>query len=95
MALGYGARALAKYSVSTGNSAADAFSSIAIGTDVRSRIPGVKSAADIKKEGGSINVGESYTRLLEKIEELTLYTIAQQKEIDALKKIMKRKSVRR
>ena len=48
-------------------------------------LPGIKSEAEVKKDGGKISVGESYTKLLEKIEELTLYTIAQQIEIDKLK----------
>ncbi|MBN2852786.1 MAG: hypothetical protein JXQ23_08645, partial [Clostridia bacterium] len=52
-------------------------------------LPGVKSAAEVAAQGGSISVGESYTKLLEKVEELTLYTIAQQKEIDELKKMVK------
>jgi len=35
-----------------------------------------------------LSIGELNTKLLEKVEELTLYTIQQQKEIDELKKIV-------
>lgn len=48
-------------------------------------LPKIKSAAEYE-EVGSINVGELQLQLLEKVEELTLYTIQQQTEIDALKK---------
>ncbi|CAL2088880.1 hypothetical protein [Tenacibaculum sp. 190524A05c] len=44
----------------------------------------IPSAAEVKKNG--IELGEMNKKLLEKIEELTLYTIQQDKEIKALKK---------
>nr|WP_233194478.1 hypothetical protein [Aquimarina sp. I32.4] len=42
----------------------------------------------MKKKG--LNIGSFQIKLLQKIEELTLYTIAQQKEIERLKSIEKR-----
>lgn len=44
----------------------------------------IPSAKEVQKNG--IFLGEMDSKLLQKIEELTLYTIQQQKEIDALKK---------
>jgi hypothetical protein len=52
-------------------------------------LPGVPSAAKVQAEG--IQVGETHALLLSKIEELTLYVIQQQKEIEALKKKLKKK----
>lgn len=49
-------------------------------------LPNVPSAKDVVKEGVSMN--EMVSKLLEKIEELTLYTLQQQKEIDALKEAL-------
>ncbi len=46
-------------------------------------LPGVPSEAEVNEEG--INLGEMDAVLLQKIEELTLYLIAQQKEIAQLK----------
>lgn len=46
-------------------------------------LPGVPSALDIKENG--INVAEVQTKLLEKIEELTLYMIEMKKENELLK----------
>jgi hypothetical protein len=46
-------------------------------------LPGVPSAIELKKEGMSLK--EMNLILLEKVEELTLYLIEQQKEIEALK----------
>lgn len=43
------------------------------------RLPGIAAAADMQKEG--IEVGESQSKLLQKIEELTLYIIEQNKQI--------------
>jgi hypothetical protein len=45
-------------------------------------LPGVKSEAEVKSQGGTVSIGASYTLLLEKVEELTLHAIAQQKEIE-------------
>ncbi len=46
-------------------------------------LPNVPSADEIKNDG--INLGEMDATLLQKIEELTLHSIQQQKEIDSLK----------
>lgn len=43
----------------------------------------IPSASEVKKNG--IYLGEMNSKLLQKIEELTLYTIQQQKEIERLK----------
>ncbi|MCK4677932.1 MAG: hypothetical protein KAT48_07355 [Bacteroidales bacterium] len=51
------------------------------------RLPGMPSADDVIKDG--INVYEMNRLLLEKIEELTLYIIKQQEEIDNIKKNLK------
>lgn len=47
-------------------------------------LPGIPAAAQAEKEG--ILIGGMQAKLLEKIEELTLYIISLQKQIDALKK---------
>lgn len=49
-------------------------------------LPNVPSAKTMQKEG--ISLKEMNLILLQKIEELTLYTLQQQKEIDALKHLM-------
>lgn len=49
-------------------------------------LPEVKSAKEFKEEG--YNVGDMDDVLLRKVEELTLYTIAQQKQIDEQKKMV-------
>jgi hypothetical protein len=46
-------------------------------------LPGIPSAAQMELDG--LSVGEMQRKMMEKIEELTLYIIQQQKEIDALK----------
>jgi hypothetical protein len=48
------------------------------------RLPNVPSAEDVSKNG--LNMTEMQLRLLEKVEELTLYTLAQQKTIEELEK---------
>jgi len=50
-------------------------------------LPGIPSADEVKKEG--IAVGEMQTKMMEKVEELTLYIISLQKQIDELKKAQK------
>jgi hypothetical protein len=50
-------------------------------------LPEVKSAKEFKEEG--YNLGDMDDVLLRKVEELTLYTIDQQKQIDAQSKIIK------
>ena len=47
-------------------------------------LPNIPSAAEATREG--VEVSEMLVKLLEKVEELTLYTIEQQKEIELLKK---------
>lgn len=54
---------------------------------INSHLPGVPSAADVKKEG--IDLGESNAVLLKKIEELTLYMIEADKEIKNLQQKVK------
>ena len=48
-------------------------------------LPGILSEEEIKKSG-KVDMSEMQMKLLEKIEELTIYVVEQQKEIDALKK---------
>lgn len=50
----------------------------------KKHLPEIASAKTMEKEG--VNVGEFQIKLLQKIEELTLYTIELQKRIDALEK---------
>jgi uncharacterized coiled-coil protein SlyX len=45
-------------------------------------LPDIPSAAEVEKEG--LDVGEMNKKLLQKIEELTLYLIDQQKQINKL-----------
>ena len=47
-------------------------------------MPGIKSAEEVKKDG-FWNLSESNLQNLEKIEELFLHTIEQEKKIDQLK----------
>lgn len=46
-------------------------------------LPGIPSAAEVEKE--SLDLGDMNKRLLQKVEELTLYLIDQQKQINQLK----------
>jgi hypothetical protein len=50
-------------------------------------LPNIKSEAEYT-QAGEIDLGELNLKLLEKVEELTLYTINQQKQIDELKKMI-------
>ena len=52
-----------------------------------SHLPDIPSALEIKNKG--LSMGEMQNKLLQKIEELTLYAIEQQKEIQALKEEVK------
>ena len=52
--------------------------------NANSHLPGVPSAEEVKDEG--IDVAKMDAKLLQKIEELALYVIQQQKQIDALQK---------
>ena len=49
-------------------------------------LPGIPSATEVREEG--VNLGEMNKKLLLKIEELTLYVIKQQQEIDELKSLL-------
>lgn len=49
-----------------------------------SHLPEIPSASEVAANG--MNIGEMQNKMLQKIEELTLYVIQQQKEIDELKK---------
>lgn len=49
-------------------------------------LPGMPSAKEVETE--SVNVGEIELKLVEKVEELTLHLIAQQKEIEKLKQTL-------
>jgi hypothetical protein len=51
-------------------------------------LPNVPSAAEVQKDG--IDLGSNQATLLQKIEELTLYLIQQQKQIDELKAQLKK-----
>ncbi len=51
-------------------------------------LPSVPSEAEVKQNG--INTAEMDALLIQKIEELTLYIVQQQKEIEALKKEIKK-----
>lgn len=51
-------------------------------------LPDIASAAQMQDQG--LDLGENQTRLLQKIEELTLYVIDQNKQLEALKKENKR-----
>jgi trimeric autotransporter adhesin len=48
------------------------------------RLPGIPSASEVAKDG--VDLGEMHVRLLQKIEELTLYTIQQEKRIAELER---------
>lgn len=50
-------------------------------------LPGIPSASDIHADGG-IELGEMQRLMMEKIEELTLYIITLEEEMDALKQIV-------
>lgn len=50
---------------------------------IKKHLPEIASAKEMKKNG--VNVGSFQIQLLQKIEELTLYTIEQEKEIQELK----------
>ncbi|MDL2323154.1 SlyX family protein [Bacteroidales bacterium OttesenSCG-928-A17] len=52
--------------------------------DEKKHLPGIPSEEEVKENG--INMGEMQAKLLQKIEELTLYVIEQQKTIDELSK---------
>lgn len=51
-------------------------------------LPEIPTAAEVKENG--VDVGEMNKLLLQKVEEMTLYLIRQQKEIDELKRLIKK-----
>ena len=53
-------------------------------------LPGIPTSEAVKKDG--IDIGEMQGKLLQKIEELTLYVIKQQNEIEELKEGLKNNS---
>jgi hypothetical protein len=53
--------------------------------DQNKHLPGIPSAAEIKKNG--LQLGETQKKMMEKIEELTLYIIELKKEITEIKKM--------
>ncbi|HKR03247.1 MAG TPA: hypothetical protein VJY62_01320 [Bacteroidia bacterium] len=61
-------------------------------TNIHGYLPGIPSAAEVKTAGG-FEVGTMQTLLLQKIEELTLHAIQQQKEINILKDAVNKNSV--
>lgn len=56
-------------------------------------LPGIPSAKEIKENGG-FELGQMNTKLLEKVEELTLYVIELKKENDEIKKSIKDMSIK-
>ncbi len=53
------------------------------------KLPNIPSANEVKENG--LNLGEIQAKMMQKIEELTLYLIAQQKKIQELETIIKNK----
>lgn len=51
--------------------------------DATGHLPGIPTAKEVAESG--VSVGDMNAKLLQKVEELTLYVIEQQKEIDKLK----------
>ena len=58
----------------------------------KKHLPEIASAKQMEKEG--VNVGEFQIKLLQKIEELTLYTIEQNKKIEAQNKLIQEQNQR-
>jgi hypothetical protein len=54
-------------------------------------LPGIVSEKEVAQRGGTISVGDSYTQLLQKVEELTLYIIEQNKKIKELQDVINMK----
>jgi hypothetical protein len=57
-----------------------------------SHLPEIPSADEIRKDG--INISQMNNLLLKKVEELTLYTIDQAKQIQELKEIIERNGLK-
>jgi hypothetical protein len=58
----------------------------------RHHLPGLPSASDVQAAGGALGLAESYRMLLEKVEELTLYAIQQEKRIAAMERTLAERS---
>jgi hypothetical protein len=58
--------------------------------EIHHHLPGIPSAEELKTHGLSLK--EMNLLLLEKIEELTLYTLEQQKQIDTLSELIRTRS---
>jgi len=56
--------------------------------EINNHLPNVPAAAEIEKEG--LDLGQSQKMMMEKIEELTLYILQQQEQIDELKEQIKK-----
>jgi hypothetical protein len=52
---------------------------------INQRLPNIPSASEVETNG--IELGEMNAKLLQKVEELTLYVIESQKQINELKQI--------
>lgn len=63
--------------------------SIAAYIKENNHLPGIPTAAEVEKNG--LDVAATEAKLLEKIEQLTLYTIELQKQVDELKKAARAK----
>jgi trimeric autotransporter adhesin len=53
-------------------------------------LPGIQTTEEVMKDG--LDLGKMNALLLKKVEELTLYNIQQQKEINAIKKLLKKRT---
>ena len=51
-------------------------------------LPNIPSAQQVADNNNQVELGEMQTKLLEKVEELTLYILQQQQQIDELKRIL-------
>lgn len=60
--------------------------------DRNHHLPEIPSALAVEKDG--LNLGEMNKKLLQKIEELTLYLIEQNKNVNALEEIVKRNNLK-
>jgi hypothetical protein len=58
----------------------------------RHHLPGLPSASDVEASGGALGLAESYRMLLEKVEELTLYAIQQEKRLAAMERTLAERS---
>ena len=52
-------------------------------------LPGIPSKSEVAQQGGKVPLGQAFTQMLQKIEELTLYTIEQHKTLNEQQKLLK------